>query len=128
MVRRRGRRRSGWRRVDRLVLVLGIIIWLVGSLIVSFSSVPGAIAWVCVGAIYLGGEAWIERRGEQHPTFAVVWWIVWRTLLGAGLIAFGAIHLRRDSVVLFIFGAWSFALGAGVPVLLWREPRRKWRR
>jgi len=125
-VRPRRKQRSGWRLwVDRLVFALGILIWLVGSLIVSFSSGLAGIACFCVGAIYGGGEIWIERRGEQHPTVAVLWWIVWRTLFGGGLIALGTIYLRWDSVVLFIFGVWSLALAGGVPALLWRAQRRK---
>jgi drug/metabolite transporter (DMT)-like permease len=115
-VTERPKRRSGWRG-----FVYAGLVWLVGAGFVAFASVPAAIAWLIVGAIYVGGEVWVDRHGQEHPKFTVWWWLAWRIIFGLGLIALGAAYLHWTSVPLFLFGAWSLALAALVFARIWRE-------
>jgi hypothetical protein len=91
------------------------VLWLGGTIAALAIEWPIGVAWLawfCGGALYVGGEIWIGRRGDEHPTFRAVWVAAWRAILGVATIALGIIHLRWDSVVLFVIGTWFLILAA----------------
>lgn len=119
--------RSRWRRwTERFAFAFVIVLWLGGSVVALAVKWPVGIAWFCVGALYVGGQLWIERHADQHPTLSIAWVAAWRTILGVVLIALGIIHLRWDSIFLFFFGTWFLLLAAVFIWLIWhdRKPDR----
>ena len=113
---------SGWRRrTERLAFSFLVAIWLGGSIVGLALELPLAIAWFCVGAVYVGGELWIERRGDRHPSFRVAWVAAWRVILGTVMITLGIVYPGWGSIVLFVFGIWFLAVAAVFVWGLWRR-------
>jgi uncharacterized membrane protein HdeD (DUF308 family) len=104
---------TGWRRwTESLALGVVVVLWLGGSIAALAVEWPIGVVWFCVGALYVGGEIWIGRRGDERPRFRVMWVAAWRAILGVVTIALGIVHLRWDSVVLFVIGIWFLVLAA----------------
>jgi hypothetical protein len=114
--------RPRWRRwTERFAFVLVIVLWLVGSLVALAVRWPVGIAWFCVGAIYVGGEWWIERHGDEHPTLTLVWIAAQRAIMGIALVIVGGVYLRWESIVFFVFGIWSLGLAAFFTWAIWHN-------
>jgi hypothetical protein len=96
-------------------------VWLVGSLVAVAVNWPVGIAWFFVGAIYVGGQLWIERHEDEHPTLTLVWVAAQRAIMGIALIVVGIIYLRWDSIILFVFGIWSLALATVFTWAIWHN-------
>jgi hypothetical protein len=114
--------RRRWRRwTERFAFVLVIVVWLVGSLVAVAVRWPVGIAWFCVGAIYVGGQSWIERHGDEHPTLTLVWLAGQRAIMGIALVVVGVIYLRWESIFLFVFGIWSLGLASVFTWAIWHN-------
>jgi hypothetical protein len=114
--------KSGWHRcTERLAFGFVVVLWLGGSIVGIGVEIPVGVAWFCVGAIYVGGELWIERRGDRHPTFSVAWVAAWRAVLGTVMIVLGIVYLSWASIFLFAFGTWFLALAGFFSWALWRD-------
>jgi hypothetical protein len=89
-----------------------IALWLVGSVIAFAVKWPVGIAWFCVGSLYVGGQVWFDKHGDEHPTLTLVWVAGQRAITGIVLIVVGVIYWSWGSIFMFAFGAWSLALAA----------------
>ncbi len=75
----------------------------------------------CLVPLYVGSQSWFDRHGDERPALTLVWGAGQRAIIGIVLIAVGLIHLRWDSIFMFVFGAWSLALAAVFTWAVWRN-------
>jgi hypothetical protein len=121
-VSRQPSQRPRWRRwTERFSFAFIIAIWLVGSLVAFAVRWPVGIAWFCIGALYVSGQLWFDRHGEEHPTLSLVWVAGQRAIIGIVLIVVGVIHWSWGSIFMFVLGAWSLALAAAFTWAIWHN-------
>jgi hypothetical protein len=114
--------RPRWRRwIERFSFAVIIAYWLVGSLVAFAVKWPVGIAWFCVGALYVGGQLWFDRHGDEHPTLTLVWLGGQRATMGIVLIVVGVLYWNWGSIFMFVFGASSLALAAGFTWAIWHN-------
>lgn len=114
--------RPRWRRwLERFSFAFIIVFWLVGSLVALAVKWPVGIAWFCVGALYVGGQLWFDRHGDEHPALTLVWVAGQRAIMGVALIVVGVIYWSWGSIFLLFFGAWSLALAALFTWAIWHN-------
>jgi hypothetical protein len=119
---------AGYKRpwVGRVGLVLGLVLWLFVSAAGFAAGLGTGLAISIVGGAFILGSVWIERSGERHPTFALVWHLSWRIALGAALFVIAFVNSDGWSAALLaIFGALLILPGVAVAGLWLRKTRVK---
>lgn len=116
--------RAPW--VGRVGLVLGLVLWLFASAVGFAAGLGNGLAISIVGGAFILGSVWIERSGERHPIFALVWHLSWRIALGAALIVIALVNSDGWSAALLaVFGAFLILPGVAGAALWLRETRVK---
>jgi uncharacterized membrane protein HdeD (DUF308 family) len=112
--------------VGRVGLGLGLVLWLFVSAAGFAAGLANGLAISIVGGAFILGSVWIERSGERHPTFRLVWHLSWRIALGAALVVIAFVNADGWSAALLTaFGALLILPGVAGAALSLRETRLK---
>lgn len=113
----------GWGRVG---LALVLFLWLLFS-VVGFAAGFGiGLAVAIVGGTLIFVEVWLERSGERHATFSVVWHLFVKVAAAATLIVSAVVNSDGWGVVLLTALAALILLPALLVATLWlRDTREK---
>jgi hypothetical protein len=108
--------------VGRAGLALGLTLWLFVSAVAFGVGLANGLAILILGGAFIFGEVWIERSGERHPTFAIVWRVCLRIALGATLVVLAIVSADGwGTALLIFFAAWLVVPALLVATIWWRE-------
>jgi hypothetical protein len=111
-----------WMR--RVAIALLVVVSLFVSLLLALFEPPEGIVVFVVVATYIAGETWLARNSERHPTAAAIWKVAWHFSVAGLFTAFGVVHFGLPSILFFVLGAWSLAMGLLTAAALLIERRR----
>ena len=112
--------------MGRAGLALGLTLWLFVSAVAFGVGLANGLTILILGGAFIFGELWIERSGERHPTFAIVWRVSLRIALGATIVVLAiASSGGWGTALLILFAAWLVVPALLVATIGWRERREQ---
>lgn len=120
------RRMANYERpwVGRVGWALIVVLWLFVTAVGFGTGVGTGLAILIVGGALIAGEVWIDRSGERHATFALVWFLSWRIGLGVTAILLGVVGSEGWAIAVpAVLGGWLILSGLVFATLLWRQAR-----
>jgi hypothetical protein len=112
--------------VGRIGLALVLLLWLFISAVAFGAGIGTGLAFAIGGAILILVEVWLQRSGERHATFSVVWHLLVKVAAAAVLIVSAVVSSDGWGVVVSIALAALILLPALLLAALWlRETREE---